>query len=126
MIITTSGALDALKHYGALHGGAGSMRRMAPLGEAGAEVLAAHVQGERHRGTGEQSRRMLEHLLLRCSEMFEETGIQTFHLDVRLHDNSYAVVAAAMTGPGKLHLAKRLAPHAHDRKGTAYRPAGRQ
>jgi hypothetical protein len=155
MNIDTADALEALKHYGiqvaagkadhtgtsivvagevddvegrtiALRSGPHAIRRMVPLGEAGAEVLASHLQGAHHRLASESARRLLEHLLLRCSAMFEDTEIDTFRLDIRLHEHSYAVVDAAMTAPSPLHLKKRLDPHAHDRKGSQYRPAGRQ
>jgi hypothetical protein len=110
----------------AIRGGTSSFRRMVPLGEAGAAILADHLNGNHHPANSENGRRMLEHVLLRASNMFVESGIDTFHLDVRLHDNSYTVVHASMTAKKPPHLKKRLSPHAHDRKGTAYRPSGRQ
>ena len=155
MNIETADAFEALKHYGihvasgkadhtgtsivvagetddvegrtiALRGGTYAIRRMVPLGEAGAEVLAAHLQGSHHRLGSESARRMLEHLLLRCSAMFEDSGIEAFRLDIRLNDHSYAVVDASMTARTALHIEQRLSAHAHDRKGTSYRPTGQQ
>ena len=155
MDIETADAFEALKHHGihvangkadrtgtsivvageiddvegrtiTLRGGGHAIRRMVPLGEAGAEVLATHLQGTHHRLGSESARRLLEHLLLRCSDMFEDSEIETFRLNVRLHENSYAVVDAAMTAPSPLHLKKRLSAHAHDRKGAEFRPTGPQ
>jgi hypothetical protein len=125
--IVISGETDDVENRTiTLRGGAHAIHRMVPLGDAGAEVLATHLHGEQHPGADEHARRMLEHLLLRCSTMFEESGIATFHLDVRLHDSSYWVANASMTAPTAVHLKKRLTAHAHDRKGTSYRPTGRQ
>jgi hypothetical protein len=155
MKIESADVIEALKHYGVhvasghadhsgtaivilgetgaadgrtieVRGGAPALRRMVPLGESGAEILAMHLHGEGHPGTSDSARRMLEHVLLRCSAMFEDYGLESFRLDVRLRDNSYTVVQASMTAPAALHVKKRLSPHAHDRKGNAYRPSGGQ
>jgi hypothetical protein len=110
----------------ALRSGAHEARRLVPLGEASAEALVAGFQPYRHRPHDERTRRMLEHLLLRVSEFFEESGVEGFELTVRLHENSYTVIDAELTAPRPLRLSKRLDPHAHDRKSRGYHPAGRQ
>jgi hypothetical protein len=103
-----------------------TIERMAPLDSAGAEVLALNLQDFQHRGSSEKKHRMLEHLLLRVSALFEETPVTAFRLTVRLHENSYTVLDASMTSPKALHLKERLGHHAHDdRKGEEYRSPAR-
>ena len=100
--------------------------RMIPLDAAGAEFLATNFQAHHHHGTSEAARRMLEHLLLRVSALFEHSGISEFFLTVRLYESSYTVVDASMKAPRALHLKERLDAHAHDRKSTGYHSAGRE
>lgn len=50
---------------------------------------------------------MLEHLLLRVSAFFADSGVTGFRLDVRLHDNAYTVVDVAMTSAKALHVKSR-------------------
>lgn len=109
-----------------LHGGGREVRRIVPLGEAGAEMLATHLQDHNHRGHSEKTRRMLEHLLLRVSDLSEAAALQTFRITVRLHENSYTAYDAAMTARAALPHARKPMARAHDRKAEGYRPAGRQ
>jgi hypothetical protein len=110
----------------ALDGVAHSVECMVPLGSAGAEVLARNSHGLAHHGSSEKAQRMLEHLLMRASELFEETPMTAFRLTVRLHENSYSVIDASMTSPKALHLKDRLDRHAQDRRGEGYHASGRQ
>jgi hypothetical protein len=99
-----------------------SVVRMVPLDAVGAEVLASNFRGHDHRGPSEQERRMLEHLLLRVSTFFEQSGVTEFQLDIRLHDNAYTLIGASMSAPKPVHFKARLDPHAHDRKGEGFHP----
>lgn len=110
----------------ALRSQARGVERMMPLDSAGAEYLASHYQGHDHQGASEKTRRMLEHLVLGVSGFFEHSGVTEFKLTVRLHDNAYTVIAAAMTAPHALHFKERLDKHAHDRKAADYHPAGKE
>jgi hypothetical protein len=89
-------------------------------------LLASNYESYGHHGSRESTRRMLEHLLLRVSDFFEETGVDEFRLDVRLHENEYTVLDATMTSARTLHVKPRLGKHAHDdRIGEEYRARGR-
>jgi hypothetical protein len=110
----------------AVDGGAHQVQRMVPLGSGGAQAMAQDFEGYGHHGSREQTRRMLEHLLLRLSTFFEESGASQFELRVRLHENGYTVTNAAVSAPSALAYTKRLDARAHDRWGDEYHPAGRQ
>jgi hypothetical protein len=104
-----------------------SVERMMPLEADGAQTLVAGFQAHHHQPPSEKTRRMLEHLVMRAAAFFEESGAESFALDpVRLHENSYTILDATLRSLGPLHVDKRLAPHAHDRKGYDYHPSGRQ
>jgi hypothetical protein len=128
--VAIEGRADAaLGKVVALHGGGGShgMERMIPFGEDGAARLVEHFQEHDHRPHGERTRKMLEHLLMRVAAFFAESGVESFALDpVRLHDNGYTILDATLRAAGPLHLDKRLAHDARDRKGYGYHPSGRQ
>ena len=70
---------------------------------------------------------MLEHLLMRVSQFFnDEPGVESFTLSpLRIHENSYTVLDAIVRLSGPIHSRTRLDAHAHDRKGH-YQPSGRQ
>lgn len=109
-----------------LRAGVHASERMVPLAAAGAESLVREYREHHHQPHGERTRRMLEHVLLVASQFFIECDVEGFVLDpVRLHENGYTVLDAAIRAAGPLHVAKRLARDAHDRKGH-YRPTGRQ
>jgi hypothetical protein len=91
----------------ALHSATHGVERMVPLDEAGAAVLATNFQAHNHHGPDEKTRRMLEHLLLRVSAFYEDSGVTGFRLDVRLHDNAYTVVDVVMTAAKTLHVKPR-------------------
>jgi len=91
----------------ALHGATHGVERMVPLDEAGATILATNFQAHHHHGGDEKTRRMLEHLLLRVSAFYEDSGVTEFRLGVRLHDNAYTVVDATMTAAKALHVRAR-------------------
>ena len=125
--ITIAGRTDdTLGKVIALSNATHSVDHMIPLGAAGAEVLALNSQGFHHHGASEKARRMLEHLLIRASALFEKTPVTAFRLAVRLHENSYTVMNASMTSPKALHLKVRLDRHAQDKRGEGYHPSGKQ
>jgi len=99
--------------------------RFVPFGEAGAAELAEGLRAHHHQIETAAGRRMLEHLFLRISDLFEESGIDAFSLDpVRLHENSYTVVDATFSAPAPLYLKERLGRHARDHK--TFRASGQQ
>lgn len=103
-----------------------SVERMIPLDLAGAELLALNLQAFHHHGSSEKAHRMLEHLLLRVSDFFEDSTVTEFLLAVRLHENSYTVLDASMTSPKALHFKERLGRHAQDKRGAGYHASGQQ
>lgn len=124
--LTITGRTAGGTRYLALGTGEHRVERMLPLDAAGAEILAEHYRPYHHRGH-ERERRMLEHLLLRISDLVAELEIDAIELDpVRLHENAYTVLRAAISAPEHLHLKERLARHALDRKSYDYHPSGRQ
>lgn len=125
--VTIAGRSEGGTRFLALGTGEHRVERMLPLDAAGAEILAEHYRPYHHRGPRERERRMLEHLLMRVSELFAELEIDTLALDpVRLHENAYTVLDAVISAPAHLHLEERLARHAMDRKSYDYHPSGRQ
>ena len=94
-----------------------------PLAAARAETLVMNFRPFHHHGASEKNRRMLEHLLLRVSEFFENDGVVGFELDpLRLEENTYAVLDAKVAVRHPLHLKERLSRHAHDAKEYGFRP----
>jgi len=125
--VAISGRTDAVHGKTiALHSAEHSVQRMIPLDAAGAKALVENFEAYHHRGSREQTRRMLEHLLGLVSQFFAETPVTEFRLEVRVHENSYTVLDASMTASKALHLEAHLARHARDRKGDDFHPSGRQ
>jgi hypothetical protein len=101
------------------------LKRLLPLTEVGAELMAGHFLAHDHRGSEKRRRRMLEHLTLRASKLFESPEIDSLDLDpIRLHENTYTVLSASIEAASPLHIVERLERHAHDHKGFGYRNAG--
>jgi hypothetical protein len=96
------------------------VEQMLPLGPAGAETLASNTHAHEHHGNSEKFRRMLEHLLLRVSDFYVETGVASARLVVRLHENTYTVTDATIVTGRALHVKERLAAHAHDRSALGF------
>ena len=84
------------------------------------------VRSSRSIASSEQSLRMLAHLFVKASKMYEESGMDDFVLWIRVHDNGYKVIDAAMTAERMPEIAHRLGKHAHDRWSYDYHPSGRQ
>jgi hypothetical protein len=96
-----------------------------PLDAAAAESLVSSFRPLHHQP--EKNRKMLEHLLLRAAEFFENDDVEQFKLDpLRIHQNTYTVLDASVTVRRPLHLKERLSHHAHDAKEYGFRPSGRQ
>lgn len=123
--VTIAGRSDGSTKYLALGTAEHRVERMLPLDGDGAEILSEHYRQYHHRGP-ERERRMLEHVLLRVSELFAELEIDGLELPVRLHENAYTVLDAAISAPAHVHLKERLARHALDSKSYDYHPSGRQ
>jgi hypothetical protein len=107
--VFVSGNTDESCRVMTIHGGTTQMHRIVPLGENGAELLAAHLQGPQPRGSSEEHRRLLERLLLRLSDLFETSGMHAFGIFVRLHENSYTVVDGSISAHQPLYTGERLA-----------------
>lgn len=102
-----------------------SVQHLIPLDAAGAATLAASIQAYEHRGSREQVRRMLEHLLIRVARFFDASGLERLDLNpLRLHANSYTVLDAVAAGAQPLAV-RHVDAGARDRKGH-YHPSGRQ
>ena len=102
-----------------------SVQHMIPLDTAGGAYLAANFQGHEHHGSSEQVRRMLENLLIRVAEFFEECGAERLELDpVRLHEHGYTVLDAIVESQHPMHV-KHVEGGARARKDHDH-PSGRQ
>ncbi len=121
-----SGEMEEGQKFIAVGSAPGRVRRLVPLGVEDAEALADGVRAFHHRLPGEQSRRMLVHVLARISKLFDETEVSEFRLTLRAHENGYTVIDAAMSAARPLQFKERLDPRAHDRKGDEYHPSGHQ
>jgi hypothetical protein len=83
------------------------VQRMVPIDEGGAEALARNFHGPP---------RLLEHLLLRVSTFFDDSGVESFDLDpVRISENGYTVLDATIRSRAPLHRKARLQREEHAR-----------
>lgn len=106
--------------------GSHEVERFCPLSEDIAEGMLRDVRSSRSIASNEQSVRMLAHLFVKASQMYVESGMDDFVLWIRVHDNGYKVIDAAMTAERMPEIAHRLGKHAHDRWSYDYHPSGRQ
>jgi ATP-grasp domain len=96
--------------------------RLHPLTKDLAEAMLTEFRSKRNIAGTEKSAHMLEHLLLKVSEIYEDQTIVRLSLNpVRLHGNTYDVLDTKITTKGGLNIRPRLAPHAHDKK-AFYKP----
>jgi hypothetical protein len=90
--------------------------RQCPLTEAGATQLAAELHDAGAIPGVRQERQMLQHLLVRCSRLYMDEGLEWLRLaPVYLRENGYRVGNASMWSKAKLTARKRLDSHAHDK-----------
>lgn len=109
-----------------LRGGGHAAHRLLPLGERQAEALLGEFDAKHGIAANETQTRMLANLLLRISDICADDAVARITLDpVRVRGNSYDVLAVHVAAKRPLQLHRRLAKHAHDRKGY-YAPSGRQ
>jgi ATP-grasp domain len=102
--------------------GAHTVHRLHPLSLEQAESMLSEFRSKRGIAASEKAARMLTHLLVRVSEVYEDESISRLLLDpVRLHDNRYEVLDAAIWSKRALRLNPRLDKHARDKK-TFYQP----
>lgn len=93
--------------------------------DAASIVNALHerhlIPGHAHEG------HTLEHLLLRCSELFVAEDLESLSLaPVYLRENDYRVAHAEMAHKGPVEAKARLDPDAHDKSAVFdYRPTAR-
>ena len=105
--------------------GSHEVERFCPLSDETAEAMLEDVRSARSIASSEQARRMLAHLFVKASEMYEECGIDDFVLWIRVHDNGYKVIDAKMNARRMPKIAHRAGKHAHDRWSYDYHPAVR-
>lgn len=115
---------DANK-YIRLLAGSHQIERFCPLSDDTAEAMLEDVGSGRSIASSEHARRMLAHLFVKASEMFEESTIDDFVLWIRVHDNGYKVIDAQMTADRIPEIAHHAGKHAHDRWSYDYHPAVR-
>jgi hypothetical protein len=102
--------------------GTHAVHRLHPLSLDQAEVMLSEFRSKRSIAGGEKAARMLAHLLVRVSEVYADETVTRLLLDpVRLHDNRYEVLDAAIWSKRALRLNPRLDRHARDKK-SFYQP----
>ncbi len=107
-----------------IRSGAHVASRPHPLAAHRAEAMLEEFHTKHGIASNEARTRMLAHLLERVSGILDDGSIDRLTLDpVRVHGNSYHVLGVRATAKRPLGLNRRLAPHAHDRKGH-YAPSG--
>jgi hypothetical protein len=84
-----------------------AVERLAPIGDAAAGVLVDGLRAHGHRIHGTAERRMLTHLLIRTSALFEAERLDAMILDVRMFENEYVVRRAVLSSPHKVQFAER-------------------
>jgi hypothetical protein len=105
--------------------GTHKVERACPLDESGGTDMLQEFGSKHGVASSGQHRAMLARLLAHVSTMFLDAELTSFRLDpVRVHDNTYHVLDAALDSPRHPHYRKRLEPHAHDVKGYGYNPSG--
>ncbi|MHB8461559.1 MAG: hypothetical protein ACYDA1_02835 [Vulcanimicrobiaceae bacterium] len=99
-----------------------SAHRMCPLSELQANALLDEIHAKRDIFPHESAfSHMVTHLLIKCSKLYSESGIDGFVLyPVYLQEKDYRIGVARMFRSKALHLKERLEPHAHDRKAAFY------
>lgn len=109
-----------------IRGGSHVAHRLHPVGEDQAEGMLAEFHAKHGIASSEARTRMLAHLLLHVSEIFEDDAIERMTLDqIRVADNSYEVVDVHVVANKPLDLKRRLGRHAHDRKGYLSSSSGK-
>jgi hypothetical protein len=95
--------------------------RLHPLTTDLAESMLTEFRSKRGIAGSEKSAHMLEHLLTKVSEIYQDPAIARLVLEVRLHGNTYDVLDAKITAKSTLNIHPRLTPHARDKK-SFYQP----
>lgn len=99
--------------------------RLHPLGEQRAEAMLAELHAKLGVASSGARTRMLAHLLLHVSSVFDDEAIERVVLDqVRVADNSYEVADAHVFAKGPLAFERRRGGPARERDGY-YAPASR-
>ena len=105
--------------------GSHKVERLCPLAEDAAESMLDEFRSHRALGSNEKAVRTLAHLFVKTAKMYYDSGIDTFTLRVRVHDNGYKVIDATMMTERMPEILRRLGRHAHDRWSYDYHPAER-
>ena len=79
-----------------------------------------------HHAVREGTRHMFVHIVERLHKMFLDHDLASFEILVRLHENEYTIVDAAIAASRMPLLKPRLGQHARDRKEYDFRPSGEQ
>jgi hypothetical protein len=103
------------------------LKRLTPLGEGGAEVLAtisSRITIAARTNT-DAACSNISHCA-RPSLSRAQRSTRSYSTPIRLHENAYTVLDAWIEASSPPHFEKQLERHAHDRKGIGYRATGRQ
>lgn len=88
--------------------------RMCPVTEFEAETLVAEFHAEQLLAVDPKVDRTLVHLLMKCSKLYQDSGISELHLVLYITPQGYRTHAVYMLRTRNVSIRKRLAPNAHD------------
>lgn len=88
--------------------------RMCPVTEFEAETLVAEFHAEQLLPVDPKMDRTLVHLLVKCSKLYQDSGISELHLVLYVTPQGYRTHAVYMLRARNLAIRRRLAPGAHD------------
>ena len=88
--------------------------RMCPVTEFEAETLVAEFHTEPLLPADPKLDRTLVHLLVKCSKLYQDSGISELHLVLYVTPQGYRTHAVYMLRARNLAIRRRLAPGAHD------------
>ncbi len=88
--------------------------RMCPVTEFEAETLVAEFHAEQLLAVDPKVDRTLVHLLMKCSKLYQDSGISELHLVLYLTPQGYRTHAVYMLRTRNVSIRRRLSPGAHD------------
>lgn len=115
--VTIDGVVDA--HSGPsmrLKISARRSSRACPVTEFQAETLVAEFRAENLLPADTKPDRTLVHLLMKCSKLYQDSGISELHLVLYLTPQNYRTHAVYMLRTRNVSVRGKLAPGAHSRK----------
>lgn len=88
--------------------------RMVPVTEFEAETLVAEFHAEQLLAVDAKTDRTLVHLLMKCSKLYQDSGISELHLVLYVTPQGYRTHAVYMLRTRNVAIRRRLAPDSHD------------